>query len=68
MNSRVQGTVKWYNDTKGFGFIEQPNGNDVFLHRTQMSDPESKFQPGIQVEFEIQQTHKGLQANNVKIL
>ena len=63
-----RGTVKWYSDVKGYGFITQDGSPDIFLHRTQLQDPESKFQPDTKVEFETQQTQKGLQANNVKII
>ena len=64
----AQGTVKWFNSEKGFGFISQPDGApDVFVHHTaiQMSGYRS-LDEGQKVEFDIQQGPKGLQAANVR--
>jgi CspA family cold shock protein len=64
----VTGTVKWFNAEKGFGFIAQPDGgNDVFVHHTaiQMSGYRS-LEEGQRVEFELQETPKGLSAVNVR--
>jgi len=59
--------VKWFNDSKGFGFIAQENGEDVFVHHTaiQMEGFKS-LSEGDRVEFEVTQGPKGLQAQNVR--
>jgi CspA family cold shock protein len=61
------GTVKWFNAEKGFGFISQAEGADVFVHykSIQMQGFKS-LEAGQNVEFEVQETDKGLQAANVK--
>ena len=62
----AQGTVKWFNDSKGFGFIEQEDGEDVFVHFSAVQGEGFKtLAEGDRVEFEIQQGPKGLQAANV---
>ncbi len=63
------GTVKWFNAEKGYGFISQSDGADVFVHHSaiQMQGYRS-LQEGQQVEFEVQQGPKGLQAANVRPL
>jgi len=62
------GTVKWFNDAKGFGFIQQDNGGpDVFCHHTAINMQGFRtLQEGQKVEFEVKQGPKGLQAENVR--
>ncbi len=62
----VSGTVKWFNDAKGFGFIEHEGGADVFVHyRAIIGDGRKTLRDGQQVTFEITESEKGLQADNV---
>ena len=62
----AEGTVKWFNDAKGFGFIEQESGDDVFVHYSAIAGEGFKtLAEGDAVEFEITQGPKGLQASNV---
>jgi cold shock protein len=63
---RVSGTVKWFNDSKGFGFIEQEGGADVFVHHTAIQGEGFKtLKEGQKVTMEVTQGQKGLQAANV---
>lgn len=61
----MQGTVKFYNESKGFGFIKAENGEEIFVHITGLVD---KINQDDQVEFEITQGKKGLNAVNVKLV
>ena len=61
------GKVKWFNDAKGFGFLEQENGDDVFCHFSAITgDGFKSLQEGDAVEFEVINGPKGLQAANVR--
>ena len=62
----TNGTVKWFNDRKGFGFIEQENGPDVFVHHSEINASGSKsLKEGDRVTFDIEQSQKGPSATNV---
>jgi cold shock protein len=66
MNTMKNGTVKWFNEAKGFGFIEQAEGEDVFVHFSGINGTGHKnLAEGDQVSYEVQQGPKGLQAVNV---
>ena len=66
MSDRVQGSVKWFNEKKGYGFIEREDGDDVFVHFSAISgDGFRTLEEGQRVEFSIQQGPKGLQAADV---
>jgi CspA family cold shock protein len=61
-----KGTVKWFNDAKGFGFITRENGPDVFVHHTAIiAEGFRSLSEGDQVQFDVTQGPKGLQASNV---
>jgi len=61
------GNVKWFNDAKGFGFISQEGGDDVFVHHTAISmDGFRTLKEGEKVEFDVVRGPKGLQAANVR--
>jgi CspA family cold shock protein len=63
---RVEGTVKWFNDDKGFGFIEREGGPDVFVHHTAIQAEGFKsLKEGQKVSMEVTQGEKGPQAENV---
>jgi CspA family cold shock protein len=69
MDNRITGTVKWFNASKGYGFIERQGGPDVFVHFTAIeSEGFRTLQEGQQVDFIIEQGPKGLQAASVKII
>jgi CspA family cold shock protein len=63
----ANGTVKWFNDSKGFGFLEQSNGEDVFCHFSAITgDGFKSLTEGDSVTFDVVKGPKGLQAANVK--
>ena len=63
----AQGSVKWFNDAKGYGFISQENGEDVFVHFSSIQAQGFKsLAEGDRVEFEVTKGPKGLQAANVR--
>jgi CspA family cold shock protein len=65
----ANGTVKWFNDRKGFGFIEQQDGSDVFVHHSGINATGFKsLNEGDEVTFDVEQGQKGLAAVNVTIV
>ena len=69
MSERIIGTVKWFNGEKGYGFISQENGPDVFVHFTAIQgNGYRSLNEGQRVEFSVEQGPKGLQAANVVAL
>jgi CspA family cold shock protein len=69
MSERVTGTVKWFNGSKGYGFIEREGGSDVFVHYSAIQGEGFRnLEEGQRVEFEIEQDRKGLRAANVTVL
>jgi CspA family cold shock protein len=67
MSARETGTVKWFNDAKGFGFITRQSGEDVFVHfRAIQTQGFKSLQEGQQVTFTVTQGQKGLQADAVQ--
>ena len=69
MSEKETGTVKWFNDAKGFGFISRESGDDVFVHHTAIEmEGFETLREEQQVEFSVEQGDKGLQAVEVKPL
>lgn len=69
MANRTTGTVKWFNGDKGFGFITQEEGEDLFVHYSEIqSDGYRSLDEGASVEFEITQGKKGMQASSVTLV
>ena len=69
MSEKEQGTVKWFNGSKGYGFIERDSGEDVFVHYTSIQqDGYRTLTEGQRVEFVVTQGEKGPQAQEVTIL
>jgi CspA family cold shock protein len=68
MSERTIGTVKWFNGSKGYGFIERQDGEDVFVHFSAIQgDGYRNLEEGQRVEFDVEQGAKGLQAVNVTL-
>lgn len=69
MAAREVGTVKWFNNEKGFGFIQRDKGDDVFVHfKSITGDGYKSLSEGQRVEFTVTQGQKGLQAEDVKVI
>lgn len=69
MAERTQGTVKWFNADKGFGFISREDGDDLFVHYSEIqSDGFRTLNEGDTVEFEITKGRKGFQASSVTVV
>lgn len=69
MAARETGTVKWFNNEKGFGFIAREKGDDVFVHfKSIRSDGYKSLSEGQRVEFTVTQGQKGLQAEDVTVI
>lgn len=69
MSNRQNGTVKWFNDAKGFGFITPESGNDLFVHFRSIQGTDFKsLQEGQKVSFVVVNGQKGLQADEVQVI
>jgi cold shock protein len=68
MSDRIQGTVKWFNSSKGYGFLAQENGADIFVHFSAIdAEGYRTLEEGQKVEFSIEKGPKGLQAAHVTL-
>jgi CspA family cold shock protein len=68
-SQRITGTVKWFNGTKGYGFLSQEGGADVFVHFSAIQgEGYRNLEEGQKVEFTVQQGPKGLQAADVRVI
>lgn len=69
MSERKQGTVKWFNNQKGFGFIQQENGVDIFVHFKSISESNNRdLKENDKVEYSVIEGKKGPQASDVKLI
>lgn len=69
MSERIQGTVKWFNGSKGYGFLAREGGADVFVHYSALQgDGYRNLEEGQKVEFSVEQGPKGPQASNVVVI
>ncbi|NLT49825.1 MAG: cold-shock protein [Ignavibacteria bacterium] len=69
MAERQEGTVKWFNSSKGYGFIQRPEGEDVFVHyQSIMGEGYRSLEEGQKVLFEVNQGQKGPQAKEVEVV
>jgi CspA family cold shock protein len=64
----MEGTVKWYDATKGFGFIQAEGNKDFFVHRSGIMDNFLELEPDQKVEFEVKESDRGPVAFNVKVV
>jgi CspA family cold shock protein len=69
MSERTTGTVKWFNGSKGYGFISREGGEDVFVHYSAIQGGGFRnLEEGQKVDFEVEQGPKGMQASNVTVV
>ena len=68
MADREKGTVKWFNATKGYGFIEREHGKDIFVHQNAIRNRFEGLKEGDRVEFTVKQGQNGPQADDVTVL
>jgi CspA family cold shock protein len=69
MSERTKGSVKWFNSTKGYGFIQRENGDDVFVHfQSIIGDGYKTLDENDEVEFILSEGQKGLQATQVRVI